>query len=102
MISYRPNHELETEAVPDDTITDDPPVDEVDPELPNTVLYNAEKGIPLIPPLPGDVCQVLSRQSKSSTQLDHIEYKVSYHKATSEKSLSLIDRASLIEVQMEV
>jgi hypothetical protein len=31
-------HELETEAVPYDTITDDSPVVEVDPEPPNTVL----------------------------------------------------------------
>jgi hypothetical protein len=35
-------YELETEAVPDDTITDDSSVDEVDPEPPNILLYKEE------------------------------------------------------------
>jgi hypothetical protein len=51
-------HELETEIVPDDTITDDSPVDEVDPEPPNTILYNAAMGSPPTPLPPGDICQV--------------------------------------------
>jgi hypothetical protein len=37
---------------------------------------------------------VLSKNSKRSVNLAHIEYKVSYHKASSGQSLSLIDRGA--------
>jgi hypothetical protein len=37
---------------------------------------------------------VLSKNSKCSVNLAHIEYKVSYHKASSGESLSLIDRGA--------
>jgi hypothetical protein len=42
-------HELETEAVPDDTIIEDSSVDGVDPEPPNILHYKAEKGSPPTP-----------------------------------------------------
>jgi hypothetical protein len=37
-------HELEPEIVPDDAITDDPPVREAEREPPDIFLTNAEKG----------------------------------------------------------
>jgi hypothetical protein len=80
-------HDLETEVVPDDISTDDSPVAAVDPD-------NAEKGSPPTPLPLNDFCQVLSKQSNQSTKMGHINYKVSYHKATSEQSLSLINRGA--------
>jgi hypothetical protein len=37
-------HELEPETTSDDIITDDPPVNEAEPEPPDTLLTNQEKG----------------------------------------------------------
>jgi hypothetical protein len=80
-------HDLETEVVPDDISTDDSPVAAVDPD-------NADKGSPPTSLPLGDFCQVLSKQSNQSTKMGHVNYKVSYHTATSEQSLSLIDRGA--------
>jgi hypothetical protein len=94
-------HELETETVPDDTISDDSPV-EVDLEPPNTILYNVEKRIPPTPVPPGDIFRVLSKQSKQSTQLglsNWVTLSIRYPTI----KLHLDNPChSLIEVRMEV
>jgi hypothetical protein len=85
-------HELEPDPAPDETIAIDPPVDEAEP--PDTLLIHAATGsCPTTLP-PGDFCCVLSKNSKHSATLTHIEYKVFYHKASSGQSLSLIDKGA--------
>jgi len=85
-------HEMKTEVAPDNAITEDPQVDEVDPEPTDILLNNVEKGSRPNPLSPGDICQDLSKYSKCSSYLDHVENKVSYHTASSGQSLSLVDR----------
>jgi hypothetical protein len=75
-------HEVETEVVPDDATTYNPPVDE----------FNAVKGSGPTRLPPDNTCQDLSKYSKCSSHLPHVENKVSYHTASSGQSLSLIDR----------
>jgi hypothetical protein len=75
-------HEVETEVVPDDATTYNPQVDE----------FNAVKGSCTTCLPPDNTCQGLSKYSKCSSHLAHVENKVSYHTASSGKSLSLIDR----------
>jgi hypothetical protein len=58
------------------------------------LLINAAKGSRPNPLSPGDIRPVLSKNSKCSVNLAHIEYKVSYHQASSGLSLSLIDRGA--------
>jgi hypothetical protein len=87
-------HELELETVSDDIITDDPPVDEAEPEPPDTFLTNQAKGSRPTSLPPGDIGQILTRSLKHSAKPTHVEYKVSYHKVSSGQSLSLIDRCT--------
>jgi hypothetical protein len=56
--------EVETEVFPDDAITDDPQVDKVYPEPPDTLLNNI-KGEP-------SFCRVLSKHSKYSAHLTQV------------------------------
>jgi hypothetical protein len=85
---------LEPDPEPDETTSKDLPAEEVNPEPSDTLLINAAKGSrsSLLPP--GDIRRVLSKNSKSSVNLAHIEYKISYHQASSGLSLSLIDRGA--------
>jgi hypothetical protein len=55
--------ELEADPDPDEAITDNPSVDEAEPEPPDTLLINAEKWSSPTPPPPGDICRVLSKNS---------------------------------------
>jgi hypothetical protein len=87
-------HDLEPEAVQNDNTNDDPPVNESDSEPPDFLLINAAKGSPSTALPPGDIRRVLSKSSKRSAKFTHIEYRVSYHKASSGQSLSLIDRGA--------
>jgi hypothetical protein len=61
------------------------------PEPSNTLLINAAKGSRSNTLPPGDICRVLSKNSKRSVNLAQIQYKVSYHKASSGQSMSLMD-----------
>jgi hypothetical protein len=88
------SHELEPDPEPDETIPEDLPAEEVNPEPSDTLLINAAKGSRPSPLPPGDIRRVLSKNSKRSVNLAHIEYKVSYHQASSGLSLSLIDRGA--------
>jgi hypothetical protein len=66
---------------------------DAEPEPSDTLLINAAKGShPQLPP--GDIRRMLSKNSKRSANLTHIEYKVLYHKASSGQSMSLIDRGA--------
>jgi hypothetical protein len=58
------------------------------------LLINATKGSRPSPLPLGDIRRVSSKYSKRSVNLAHIEYKVSYHQASSGQSLSLIDRGA--------
>jgi hypothetical protein len=69
--------ELEPDPTPDEAITGESLVDEADPEPSDTLLINATKGSHPNPLPPGDICRVLSKNSKHSANLTHIEYKVS-------------------------
>jgi hypothetical protein len=61
-------HEGETEVVPDDATTYNPPVDEF-----NTVKGSFPTRLP-----PDNTCQELPKYSKCSSHLSHVEYKVSF------------------------
>jgi hypothetical protein len=87
-------HELEPYPTPDEAIIEDPQAKEAEPEPSDTLLINAAKGSRPNPLPPGDICRVLSKNSKHSVNLAQIEYKVSYHKASPGQSLSLIDRGA--------
>jgi hypothetical protein len=60
----------------------------------DTLSVNAAKGSQSTSLPPGDIWRVLSKSSKRTVNFTHIEYKVSYHKASSGQSLSLIDRGA--------
>jgi hypothetical protein len=87
-------HELEPDPTPNEAINEDPPVEEAEPEPSDTLLIKAAKGSCPNPLPPSDICRILSKNSKLSANLAHIEYKVSYHQAYSGQSLSLIDRGA--------
>jgi hypothetical protein len=87
-------HDLEPDPTPDETTNADHSEDMADPEPPDTLLINASKGSRPAPLPPGDIRCVLSKNSKRSVKMTHIEYKVSYHKASSGQTLSLIDRGA--------
>jgi hypothetical protein len=87
-------HELDAGVVQDDDINDVPPAVQHDSEPPDTLLVNAAKGRQSTSLPPGDIRRVLSKSSKRTVNFTHIEYKVSYHKASSGQSLSLIDRGA--------
>ena len=86
-------HNMNThdDDVIDDTYIDTPNDTHAD-EHNDTRLINAAKssGIDRLPP--GDVRRVMSKSSKRSVNV--VEYKVSYHKASSNRHLSLIDRGA--------
>jgi hypothetical protein len=86
------SHELEPDPEPDKATSEDLPAEEAEPEPSDTLLMNAAKGSRPSPLPPGDIRRVLSKNSKCSVSLAQIEYKVSYHQASSGQSLSLIDR----------
>jgi hypothetical protein len=88
------SHELEPDPGPDETTSEDLPAEEADPVPSDTLLINAAKGSRPSPLPPGDIRRVLSKNSKRSVNIAHIEYKVSYHQASSGQSLSLIDRGA--------
>jgi hypothetical protein len=88
------SHELEPDPEPDETTSEESPAEEVEYESSDTLLINAAKGSCPSPLPPGDIRRVLSKNSKRSVNLAHIEYKVSYHQASSGQSLLLIDRGA--------
>jgi hypothetical protein len=88
------SHELEADPESDETTSEDLPAEEAVPEPSDTLLINAAKGSRPSPLPPGDIRRILSKNSKRSANLAHIEYKVSYHQASSDQSLSLIDRGA--------
>jgi hypothetical protein len=87
------SHELDPEPIPDESVLEEPP-DDTEQESSDTLLINAAKGSRPSPLPPGDIRRVLSKNSKRSANLTQIQYKVSYHKASSEPSLSLMDRGA--------
>jgi hypothetical protein len=88
------SHELEPDPEPDEAISEDLPAEEAEPAPSDTLLINAVKGSRPSPLPPGDIRRVLSKNSKHSVNLAQIDYKVSYHQASSGQSLSLIDRGA--------
>jgi hypothetical protein len=82
------------DPVPYEAISDDLSAEEAEPAPLDTLLINAAKGSRPSPLPPGDIHRVLSKSSKRSVNLAQIEYKVSYHQASSGQSLSLIDRGA--------
>jgi biotin synthase-related radical SAM superfamily protein len=58
-------------------------VEGAEQEPPDTVLINAVKRSRQSTISPGDIRRVLSKNSKRLVSLEHIEYKVSYHKGSS-------------------
>jgi hypothetical protein len=58
------------------------------------MLVNAAKGSRSNPLPPGDICRVLSKNSKRSVNLAQIQYKVSYHKASPGQSMSPMERGA--------
>jgi hypothetical protein len=88
------SHELEPDPEPDEAIHDESQLIETDSEPSDTLLINAATGsFPNTLP-PGDIRCVRSKTSKRSANMTQIEYRVSYHKASSGQSLSLIDRGA--------
>jgi hypothetical protein len=88
------SHELEPDTEPDEITSEDLTAKEADPEPSDTLLSNGAKGSRPSPLPPGDIRRVLSKNSKRSANLAHIEYKVSYHQASSGQSFSLMDRGA--------
>jgi hypothetical protein len=88
------SHDLEPEPEPDEANTEDISDEEAEPEPSDTLLINASKGSRPSPLPPGDISRVSSKNSKHSVNLAQIEYKVSYHQASSGRSLSLIERGA--------
>jgi hypothetical protein len=88
------SHELEPDPTPDEAITHDLPSDETNPEPSGTLFINAAKGSCNTSLHPGDIHRVLSKKYMRSINLAHTEYKVSYHKFPSGKSLSFMDRGA--------
>jgi hypothetical protein len=88
------SHELEPDPEPDEVISEDVQAEEAEPEPSDTLLINAAKGSCPNSLPPGNVRRVLSKYSKRSVNLAQIEYKFSYHQASSGQSLSLIDRGA--------
>jgi hypothetical protein len=88
------SHALEPDPEPEEAIHDESQLIETDSELSDTLLINAATGSrpSLLPP--GDIRRVLSTTSKHLANMTQIEYRVSYHKASSGQSLSLIDRGA--------
>jgi hypothetical protein len=87
-------HELEPESAPDEIVQDEIQTSEEDHEPSDKLLINAAKGSRPSPLPPGDIRRVMSKNSKRSAYMTHIEYKVSYHKGTSNQMMSLMDRGA--------
>jgi hypothetical protein len=87
-------HELEPDPASDQATKEESPDVEPDPEHSYTLLINAAKGSHSNPLPPRDILQVLSKKSKHSAKLAQIQYMVSYHKASSGQSMSLMDRGA--------
>jgi hypothetical protein len=68
------------EEAPEATADDIPLSAELDPDPPADLLINATKGSSPNQLPPGDICRVMSKNSKRFIQTACIEYKVSYHK----------------------
>jgi hypothetical protein len=83
----------ELEEAPEEVIADDVPLSaDHEPDPPANLLINAAKGSNPNPLPPGDICRVMSKNSKRSIHTACIEYKVSYHKEHHGVSPSLVDR----------
>jgi Reverse transcriptase (RNA-dependent DNA polymerase) len=72
-----------------DAADDPPPPD----ESADTLLINAAKSSGKHIP-PGDIRRVMSKSSVRQANVAHLEYHVSFHKATTSNPLSLIDRGA--------
>jgi hypothetical protein len=94
------SHELEPDPEPDEAISEDIQTEEAEPEPSDTLLINAAKGSRPSPLPPGDIRRVLSKNSKCSVNLAQIEYKVSYHQASSGQSLLIEVLMVVYQVQM--
>jgi hypothetical protein len=73
------------EELPDES----QPEDDTDTRLINAAKSSSKVNVP-----PGDIRRVMSKASKRSINIALIEYQVSFHKATSGRHLSLIDRGA--------
>jgi hypothetical protein len=60
------SHESEPDPEPDEAISEDLPAEEAEPEPSDTLLINSTKGSRPSPLPPGDICHVLSKNSKRS------------------------------------
>jgi hypothetical protein len=78
----------------EDAIDDVPKSADLEPDPPMDLLINATKGTNTTPLPPGDIRQVMSKNSKCSVKYTCIEYKVSYHKEHHGISPSLIDQSA--------
>jgi hypothetical protein len=87
-------HDLHTMDDIDEVQENNESTDAPDPEPPDTLLINAAKGSSSNQLPPGDIRRVLSKSSKRMVNMTNIEYRVSYHKSPSGKSLSLVDRGA--------
>jgi hypothetical protein len=64
---------------------------DLEPTPPADLLINAAKESTSSPLLRGDICRVMSKNSKPSAHTACIEYKLSYHKEHHSISPSLVD-----------
>ena len=87
-------HDLHVDEETEDDVADDQPYDDNQLEEPDTRLINAAKSSskPKLPP--GDIKRVMSKSNTRSVNLTHLEYRVSYHKSSTGKSWSLVDRGA--------
>ena len=85
-------HETQETADHDEALDDPQTTVENDPGPTDTLLSNAATGSRSNSLPPGYIRRVLSKSSKRLVNLTNIDYQVSYHKASSGQSLSLIDR----------
>ena len=87
-------HDIQLQEDHDEVVDDTPATSESEPDPPDTLLINAAKGSQSSQLPPGDIRRVMSKSSTRHINLTHIDYQVSYHKASSGQSLSLIDRGA--------
>ena len=88
-------HERQIQDDQDEAPNDPPDTVEHDqPESNDTLLIHAAKGSRSSQLPPSDIRRVMSKSSTRAVNLTHIDYQVSYHKASSGQSLSLIDRGA--------
>ena len=86
-------HDLDSQHVntePSEDLDDNHPVvDSIDTRLINAAKSNNKGMVP-----PGDIRRVMSKSSTRFANSAHLQYHVSFHKASSGHSLSLIDRGA--------